>query len=210
MKLLVRISIEEKYNVISHALGSLMALLGLFLLLLNNADKTAFAAFSIVLYGITLVFMFSASTLYHSVSKTALKNKLRIADHISIYYLIAGTYTPVALILLLDTTGWLLFTIVWAIAGFGTVLKLFFTGKFEAISLVLYAIMGWLIIFDLDNLRLVVSEKGLFVLFLGGLFYTLGIIFYAVKKIPYNHFVWHLFVLAGAFCHWFFIFKYVI
>ncbi len=154
--------------------------------------------------------MFTASTIYHLVSRSPLKEKLRILDHISIYFLIAGTYSPVALILLEKTSGWALFWIVWGIAAIGTILKLFFTGRFEFISLLLYALMGWLILFDINNLKSVTTENGIQLLFLGGLFYTLGIVFYAVRKIPYNHFIWHLFVLAGAFCHWLFIFKDVV
>jgi hemolysin III len=99
---------------------------------------------------------------------------------------------------------------VWSIAAVGTILKLFFTGRFEFVSLGLYALMGWLIIFDLENLKAVTSDAGIQLLFMGGILYTVGIVFYAVRKIPYNHFIWHLFVLAGAFCHWLFIFMHVI
>lgn len=201
---------EEKYNVISHAVGAILSLLGLVLLLLSNTSKTGYAVFGILIYGFAMVFLFSSSSVYHAVKRGQLKEKLRILDHVSIYFLIAGTYTPVALILLENTSGWMLFWIVWGIAAIGTVLKLFFTGKFEFISLLLYAIMGWLIVFDLENLEAVIPESGIKLLFMGGVFYTVGIIFYAVHRIPFNHFIWHLFVLAGAFCHWLFIFRYVI
>lgn len=201
---------EEKYNVISHAVGAILSLLGLVLLLLSNTSRTGYAVFGILIYGFAMVFLFSSSSVYHAVKRGQLKEKLRILDHVSIYFLIAGTYTPVALILLENTSGWMLFWIVWGIAAIGTVLKLFFTGKFEFISLLLYAIMGWLIVFDLKNLEAVIPESGIKLLFMGGVFYTVGIIFYAVHRIPFNHFIWHLFVLAGAFCHWLFIFRYVI
>lgn len=197
---------EEKYNVISHAIGAALSLLGLVLLLILNTNKTVYSVFGILVYGAALVFLFSSSTMYHAVPRGRLKEKLRILDHISIYFLIAGTYTPVALILLENTSGWMLFGVVWVFAAIGTILKLYFTGRFEFMSLLLYAIMGWLIIFDINNLKAVTSETGLQFLFFGGVLYTAGIIFYAVKKIPYNHFIWHLFVLAGAFCHWLFIF----
>ena len=201
---------EEKYNVISHGVGVLLAIFGLFVLLIANTNKTSFSVFGILLYGSSMIGLFTASTIYHIVPWSPLKERLRILDHISIYFLIAGTYSPVTLILLYQGSGWVLFWVVWGIAAVGTILKLFFTGRFEFISLVLYAFMGWLIMFDLDSLRLVTSENGLQLLFLGGLFYTVGIIFYAVRKIPYNHFIWHLFVLVGAFCHWLFIFMDVV
>lgn len=201
---------EEKYNVISHALGAFLSLIGLLVLFNWDTNKTEYSAIGILIYGITLVFLFSSSTIYHAVPKGQLKERLRILDHISIYFLIAGTYTPVALIILENTSGWMLFYVVWGIAAIGTILKLFFTGKFEIISLLLYAIMGWLILVDLDNLKASTTENGVQMLFLGGIFYTVGIIFYVVKRIPYNHFIWHLFVLAGAFCHWLFVFKDVI
>ncbi|MEX0312675.1 MAG: hemolysin III family protein, partial [Allomuricauda sp.] len=127
---------------------------------------------------------------------------LRVLDHISIYYLIAGTYTPVCLTTLIDSKGWLLLYSVWGIALFGTVLKLFFTGKFEVFSLLLYGVMGWLVIIDYPFLSENISSKGLFYLALGGAFYTIGILFYAIKKIPYNHLIWHFFVLGGAISHW--------
>ena len=201
---------EEKYNVVSHAIGAILSLIGFLVLLYWDTNKTEYSEIGILVYGIALVFLFSSSTIYHAVPRGQLKERLRILDHISIYFLIAGTYTPVALIVLENTSGWMLFYVVWGIAAIGTILKLFFTGKFEIISLVLYAIMGWLILFDLDNLKASTSESGVQMLFLGGVFYTVGIIFYAVKRIPYNHFIWHLFVLAGAFCHWLFVYKDVI
>ena len=162
---------------------------------------------SVLVYCLSLVHLFTASTVYHSVQNPKLKKKFRIWDHISIYYLIAGTYTPVCLTILLPSKGWLLFYLVWGIALFGTILKLFFTGRFEVFSLVLYGIMGWIIVIDLPYLLENFSRSGLVYLSLGGAFYTLGIIFYAVKKIPYNHLIWHFFVLGGAISHWIMILK---
>lgn len=134
-----------------------------------------------------------------------IKRRLRILDHISIYYLIAGTYTPVCILILQDSRGTLLLTIVWGLALLGTVLKLFFTGKFEVFSLLLYAFMGWTIVLDLGFLLETLSSNGLLLLALGGGFYTIGILFYAIKKIPFNHLIWHFFVLGGAVSHWFFL-----
>ncbi|MCM4165829.1 MULTISPECIES: PAQR family membrane homeostasis protein TrhA [unclassified Arenibacter] len=196
---------EEKWNTLSHALGVVLGLIGFVVVLQNSRQHTTYATFSIVVYSVSIVMLFSASTLYHLVRDPNLKNGLRILDHISIYFLIAGTYTPVALILLGKGNGWLLFYTVWGIAALGTVMKLFYTGKYEFISVLLYLIMGWLIVLDLDTLLIKTSTVGLGVLFLGGAFYTLGIVFYAMERIPYNHFIWHLFVLGGAISHWFFI-----
>tara|TARA_R110002126_G_scaffold68413_14_gene173293 strand:- start:1500 stop:2117 length:618 start_codon:yes stop_codon:yes gene_type:complete len=196
---------EEKLNTLSHALGIILGLIGFVVLYLINDGHNSYGIFSISVYSFTFVLLFTASTLYHRVRDPKLKKKLRILDHISIYFLIAGTYTPVALIMLEKGNGWLLFYTVWGIAAFGTLMKLFYTGKYEFISLLLYLIMGWLIVLDLDNLLGQTTTIGLGTLFLGGAFYTIGILFYAIERIPYNHFIWHLFVLGGAISHWCFI-----
>lgn len=197
---------EEKWNAISHGFGILLGVLGFFLLLQNDGHKTEYSTESIIVYGISLILLFTASTLYHVISKKELKERFRILDHISIYYLIAGTYTPVALITLLDGNGWLIFCTVWGIALAGTILKLFFTGKYEFLSLVMYLTMGWLIIFDIQNLVERSSALGIWLLALGGAFYTLGIFFYTMRRIPYNHLIWHFFVLGGAISHWLMIY----
>lgn len=197
---------EELYNAISHIAGTLLAVLGLIVLLQNNSHKTDYAKASIIVYSLTLISMFAVSSLYHITQESSLKAKPCILDHINIYYLIAGTYTPVALITLLHGNGVIIFYTVWIIAAIGTVLKLFYTGRYEFISLFLYLGMGWLIVLDFQNLLHQTTSLGLILLFLGGIFYTLGIIFYAIHRIPFNHFIWHLFVLAGAICHWFFLY----
>ncbi|NER18642.1 PAQR family membrane homeostasis protein TrhA [Spongiivirga citrea] len=201
---------EERWNAGSHALGAVLGVIGLFLLLIDDTHKTTYSTLSILAYSFSLILLFTASTMYHSIQGIKRKSNLRKLDHISIYFLIAGTYTPVCLISLIDNKGWLLFYIVWGITAFGTVLKIFFTGKFEAISLVLYAVMGWLIVLDWDAMSTIHSNTGNGLLMLGGAFYTIGIIFYAVKKIPYNHIIWHFFVLGGAISHFWFIWKHVI
>ncbi len=201
---------EEKLNAFTHAFGALLGISALVLLILFNTDKTDLSLFSVIVYGISIIVLFTASTLYHTFKNERRKHYFRIIDHISIYILIAGTYTPVLLISLEKSLGWTLFWVVWGIAAFGVILKLFFTGKFEIFSTLLYLIMGWLIIFDFSNLSETIGSNGILFLFAGGLSYTVGIIFYAIQKIPYNHVIWHLFVLAGAICHFFMIFFYVI
>ncbi|MDP2527824.1 PAQR family membrane homeostasis protein TrhA [Maribacter dokdonensis] len=197
---------EEKFNTISHGVGAVLAMVGMIVLINANSHKSVYATFAIIIYSISLISMLTVSTIYHAVENRMWKLRTRILDHINIYYLIAGTYTPVALIILINGNGWLIFGTVWGIAAVGTILKLFFTGKFEIISLLLYLAMGWLIVFDFQNLIDNTSENGINLLMLGGAFYTIGIIFYAVRRIPYNHFIWHLFVLCGAISHWFFIY----
>ena len=197
---------EEFWNALSHGIGALMGFFGLIYLLILDAHKSAYSTLSIVFYGVSIILLYTASTIYHILTSVSWKHIFRKIDHISIYFLIAGTYTPVALISLASGNGWIIFWTVWGIAAVGTILKLFFTGRFEILSLLLYLAMGWLIVFDWDNLVIVSSKQGINLLMLGGDFYTVGILFYAIRKIPFNHFIWHLFVLAGSICHFLFIF----
>ncbi|MGI9552653.1 MAG: PAQR family membrane homeostasis protein TrhA [Aurantibacter sp.] len=201
---------EESFNAISHGIGAVLAILGMFLLLSRNSGKTEYATLSILIYSLTLIAMFTVSTFYHATNKSKLKKKLRILDHINIYFLIAGTYTPVALITLANGNGWTILYSVWGIAALGTLFKLFYTGKYEFLSLLIYVAMGWLIVLDFENLIDYMPCSGVQLLFLGGAFYTLGIIFYAWRRFPYNHFIWHLFVLGGAISHWLMIYYSVV
>ena len=201
---------EEHLNAISHGIGALLAIMAMFLLFIKNSEKSEYAFISILVYSATLVGMMSISALYHASNKQKTKKVLRILDHINIYFLIAGTYTPVALITLVNGNGWTIFCAVWAIAALGTLFKIFYTGKLEFLSLLLYIAMGWLIVLDFQNLIDFMPSLGIKLLFLGGAFYTLGIVFYALRKIPYNHFIWHLFVLGGAISHWLMIYLSVV
>ena len=206
----VQSAFEEQLNAASHAIGALLGIAGLVLLIVYNSNKTDWSLFSVIVYGISIIVLFTASTLYHFVKSDKRKHYFRIIDHISIYILIAGTYTPVLLIGLEDSLGWPLFWVVWGIAAFGVILKLFFTGRFETFSVLLYLAMGWLVVFDFAQLNEVIGSYGILFLFAGGLAYTGGIIFYTIEKIPYNHVIWHLFVLAGAVFHFFMVFGYII
>ncbi|MCL4125699.1 UNVERIFIED_CONTAM: hypothetical protein GTU68_028897 [Idotea baltica] len=206
----VQSAFEEQLNSATHAIGILLGITGLILLILFNSHKTDWSLFSVIVYGISIIVLFTASTLYHYVKSEKRKHYFRVIDHISIYILIAGTYTPVLLIALEDSLGWPLFWTVWGFAFFGVILKLFFTGRFEFFSVLLYLAMGWLVVFDFARLNEVIGSHGILFLFAGGLAYTGGIIFYAIEKIPYNHVIWHLFVLAGAIFHFFMVFGYII
>lgn len=202
--------LEERLNAWSHGIGAALGIAGLVLLIVFLKQNTPYALFSVIVYGVSIVILFLASTFYHAVSGERRKHYFRIVDHISIYLLIAGTYTPVLLITLPDSLGWVLFWVVWGIAAFGVILKLFFTGRFELFSTLLYLVMGWLIVFDFSTLADRMANNGLLLLFSGGLFYTIGIVFYAIEKIPYNHVIWHLFVLGGAICHFFMVYFFII
>lgn len=193
---------EEHWNTGTHGLAVILGLVGAYFMCRDSSGKEFYIRASVWVYSLAVILLFTASTLYHYISFPPLKRKLRILDHISIYYLIAGTYTPVALIVLRDSSGWLLFYLVWGMALFGTLLKLFFTGRFEIFSLLLYLIMGWLIVVDIENLMDRLSHQAQIFLMAGGAFYTVGIIFYAIRRIPFNHMIWHIFVLSGAVCHW--------
>ena len=201
---------EETFNSVSHGIGAALAVIGMVLLLSRDGHKTTYATLTIAVYSITLIAMFTVSTAYHTTKNIRLKKKLRVLDHINIFFLIAGTYSPVALITLIHGNGWAIFYAVWTIAAVGTLFKFCYTGKYEFVSLLLYVAMGWLVVLDFDNLINHTSAMGVRLLFLGGAFYTFGILFYALERIPYHHFIWHLFVLAGAFSHWLFMFLNVV
>ncbi|RED43413.1 channel protein (hemolysin III family) [Winogradskyella eximia] len=206
----IQTKLEEQLNAWTHGFGALMGIAALVLLIVKADSLTPWSLFSVIVYGLSIVILFLASTFYHAVEGEKRKHYFRIVDHVSIYLLIAGTYTPVLLILLPESLGWPLFWTVWGIAAFGVVLKLFFTGRFEVFSTLLYLVMGWLIVFDFSNVSDALGPNGILWLFAGGLFYTIGIIFYAIQKIPYNHVIWHLFVLGGAICHFFMVYLHVI
>lgn len=206
----IQTKLEEQLNAISHAIGALLGIAGLVLLIVLSTNKTEWSLFSIIVYGSSIIILFTASTLYHVTKTERRKHYFRIVDHISIYLLIAGTYTPVLLITLENSLGWILFWVVWGIAAFGVILKLFFTGRFGVFSTLLYLFMGWLIVFDFSAFSNLVHPNAILLLMAGGLSYTVGIIFYVVERIPFNHIIWHMFVLAGAICHFFMILFYVI
>jgi len=201
---------EEFWNALTHGLGVILGVVGLVILIVYETSKTDFSLFSVIVYGISIIILFTASTLYHTVRSEKHKHIFRVIDHISIYFLIAGTYTPILLITLQDSMGWPLFWTVWSIAAFGVILKLFFTGRFEIFSTLLYLVMGWLIIFDFSTLNDLMQPQGIYWLAAGGAAYTIGILFYALSNKPFFHVIWHVFVLIGAISHFMMVFRYVI
>ncbi len=202
---------EEKINIISHAFGIILSVISLALLIIHaklHGDTLHVISFGI--FGVSLIILYVASTLYHSSKEPKLRKRLRIFDHASIYVIIAGTYTPFTLVTLNGTIGWLLFGISWGFALIGIILKLFFTGKYKLISTLMYVFMGWLIIFAIKPLTANLSSDGLFWLVLGGLSYTIGAILYSIKKIKFNHAIFHILVLIGSGCHFISVYFYVL
>jgi hemolysin III len=200
---------EEFWNALTHFIGLLGSIIGMCFLLYTNNDLSTPSLFGVLFFGFGLLSVYLSSTLYHYVSEPILKEKLRIFDHISIYYLIAGSYAPVCLITLYDKSGIYIFIAVCIIAIFGTIFKLFYTGKFEKLSLGLYLVMGWLIIIDIKTLFQILELNAIILLALSGLSYTLGTVFYSMEK-KYAHTIWHLFVIAGSSFHFFLVLFYII
>lgn len=158
---------------------------------------------SLAIYGTTLIFLYLMSTLYHSISNQRAKRIFRIMDHSSIFILIAGTYTPIVLVTLRGPWGWTLFGVIWGIAIVGIVFKFLWVDRFRALSISLYIAMGWLILIAVKPLIEFAPPKLILWIFLGGICYTFGILFYRWKRLPYHHAVWHLFVMAGSIMHFF-------
>jgi hemolysin III len=202
---------EEEINIISHAIGFILSIVALVLLMTHanlHGDVWHIVSFSI--FGASLMMLYAASTFYHCAKKPEFRSRLKIMDHASIYVLIAGTYTPFTLVTLKGATGWMIFGISWGLALTGIILKLFFTGKYDLISTIMYILMGWVIVFAIKPLIRNLPLEGLLWLFAGGISYTVGAVLYSIEKIKLNHAIFHLFVLIGSFCHFMSVFFYVL
>ena len=201
---------EEKLNIWSHAFGIFLSIIALVLLIIKAVQQdNIWMMISFPIFGVSLILLYLASTLYHASKEPQKRIKLKVFDHAAIYVLIAGSYTPFTLVSLNGETGWLIFSMVWVMAFTGIILKLFFTGRFKVVSTAMYVMMGWLIVFYFQDLTASLHEKGVFYLILGGVLYTIGAILYSIKKIKFNHAIFHFFVLAGSFCHFLSIYLYV-
>lgn len=193
---------EERANAVTHWIGVSFAVCATVLLSVRAADAgDVWKLATYPVFGLSMVILYTASALYHSIPGVARKRRLRIFDHVSIYYLIAGTYTPVSLVGLRDHGGWAIFAVIWALAAAGTIYTMRFAGRFPAISTAIYVAMGWTAIFAVVPLVRTFPIGTLLWILGGGVAYTAGVGFYAWKRLPYNHAVWHLFVLAGSACH---------
>jgi len=195
---------EEIANAITHGIGALLAIAALVVLVvLAVMNGTVWHVVSFSIFGATLVLLYFASTLYHSLARTRARVVFNKIDHIAIYLLIAGTYTPFCLIALRGWIGWTVFGVVWACAIAGAVLKAISIGTRVRLSTILYVLMGWVIVFAIKPLYDAISLNGFIFLMAGGVSYTLGTIFFLRDRVKYNHSVWHLFVLGGSIFHFF-------
>ncbi|MCF7506515.1 MULTISPECIES: PAQR family membrane homeostasis protein TrhA [Vibrio] len=203
--------IEERANAITHGLGVVLGVVGLILLLIRAFDYQAdmLTVASMAVYGSSIILLFLASTLYHSITTEKTKRLLKTLDHCAIYLLIAGSYTPFLLVGLRTPLAMGLMAVIWGIALVGIIMKIAFVYRFKRLSLFIYLAMGWLSLIVVYQLAMNINIGGLVLLAVGGVIYSLGVIFYVAKRIPYNHAIWHLFVLAGCACHFFAIYLYV-
>ncbi|MBN96323.1 MAG: hemolysin III family protein [Flavobacteriaceae bacterium] len=205
-------SLEEGFNSLSHGITAVMAIAGLVILIVFGvqSDKD-WSLFSGLVYGCSLLLLYTFSALYHGLRNKKIKHLFNILDHCGIYLLIAGTYTPVVLISIGGLTGWIYFGIQWGMALFGIILKIFYTGKYNLISTLIYALMGWVIIFKIELVKTILAPTPYCLLLCGGLAYTVGIAFYLLDyRMKFSHFIWHLFVMLGSILHYMMIVGYVI
>ena len=202
---------EEGINIASHALGLLLSVAGLLALVtqaLQHGDTLHLVSASA--FAVSMITLYTASVAYHSARNPVLRTRLRTVDHAAIYVLIAGTYTPFALVTLQGTAGWILFGVIWGMAVTGIVLKLFFTGRYKLFSTLMYVFMGWLIVFFIKPLVANFPSAGVAWLLAGGIAYTLGAVIYSIPRVPFHHAVFHLFVVAGTACHFIAVYRYVL
>lgn len=196
--------LEEVLNAVSHGIGVLLSIAALTILVVFGSKYgTAWHIVSYSIYGSTLILLYLASTLYHSIPKGNIKKIFKVLDHSAIFLLIAGCYTPITLLGLKGALGWTLFGIVWGIAILGIIFKVIFIEKFKILSTIMYLAMGWIIIFAIKPLVEILPTKGLIFLVAGGITYSIGAIFYSIKKLKFNHSIWHLFVIGGSVFHFF-------
>ncbi|MBN2283559.1 MAG: hemolysin III family protein [Deltaproteobacteria bacterium] len=202
---------EEIANSITHGVGIVLAIAGLAVLTAFSAlFGTASHIVGCSIFGATLILLYTASTLYHGIRSPRVKRVLRLIDHSAIFLLIAGTYTPFTLVSLRGPWGWSLFGVIWGLAVLGILFELSPLRRFTVVSIILYIAMGWVVIVAIKPLFSALAPGGLILLFAGGISYTAGVGFYVFDRLPYNHAIWHLFVLAGSVLHFFAILFYVV
>ena len=202
---------EEIAHSVTHGLGVVLSIAGLAVMVTLAALRgNAWHVVSCSIFGVTLIFLYTASTLYHSIPHPGAKKVLRVFDHSAIFLLIAGTYTPFTLVTLRGGWGWTLFVLIWGLALVGIIYKITAKTRYRLLSVLLYLGMGWLVLVAIKPMVISVAMPGLLLLLAGGLCYTLGLIFFVWRSLPYSHAVWHLFVLAGSICHFFAVLLYVI
>lgn len=203
--------LEEIIDASTHGIGVLLSITALVILVTySSLQDDAWKIVSSAVFGSTLIIAYLSSTLYHLVQTPNIKRLFKLCDHLSIYLLIAGTYTPLTLVSLRHNYGWYLFTAIWGLAIAGIILKLFFSYRFRKLSTITYLLMGWLAVVAVEPIFKTLPFNAILWLLAGGLSYSLGVIFFVSDRLKYSHTIWHIFVLGGSFCHFFAILYYVI
>ncbi|WP_420795513.1 PAQR family membrane homeostasis protein TrhA [Halalkalibacillus sediminis] len=202
---------EEFVNAVTHGLGALLSIAGLVILIVfASLNGNAWQVVSVTVYGVTMLTMYLSSTIVHSLHEGKTKDFFLFLDHSSIYLFIAGTYTPILLVLLRGPVGWTIFGVIWGVAILGIIFKIFFVKKFMVISTLIYLLLGWMVVFVWQPLTEEMSYNGLIFLIVGGILYSVGSIFYMWRGFAYHHAIWHLFVIAGSAFHFFAILFYIV
>ena len=201
---------EEFWNWSTHFAGIILSLIGIPFLVIYNDNLTPYSLLSILFFSFGLLFVYCSSTIYHYIEEINLKEKLRVLDHISIYYLIAGSYAPVCFITLYEYSGIPIFITVLLFSIAGTLFKVFSKNRYNKGSLFLYLFLGWLIVFDVQTLFSLINSNAKALLISGGMLYSIGVFFYSSEKIKYSHTIWHLFVLLGSICHYLMVLLYIV
>lgn len=202
---------EEIANAITHGIGALLSVAGLVLLIVySSLYGTAWHIVSFTIFGTTMLLLYFSSTMVHALRPGKAKDVFEIFDHSSIYFFIAGTYTPITFIVIQGALGWTIFGIVWGLAIGGTIFKVFYVKKYLFTSTILYIVMGWLVVIGWGRIVSTLSTPGIVWLVIGGIFYTVGAVFYVWRGFKYHHMIWHLFVIAGSVAHFFCVLLYVL
>ncbi|MGL5268914.1 MAG: PAQR family membrane homeostasis protein TrhA [Selenomonadaceae bacterium] len=202
--------LEEILNAVTHGIGTALAVAALTAMLLLYYNDGVYHLTSCLIYGGSLILLYLASTLYHSFSNERVKAVFKFIDHAAIYVVIAGSYTPFTLLALPGSFGWKIFCFVWLLACAGIVFQLFCVKRFRMLGTFCYLAMGWFAVVMIGPLLETLPLEAVYWLVLGGAFYTVGALFYLIRKIPYNHAIWHLFVLAGSAAHFVAVFRFVL
>ncbi|HKX57731.1 MAG TPA: hemolysin III family protein [Xanthomonadales bacterium] len=203
--------LEEQINIWSHVVGLLLSVAGLLALVLRASQHSpGIPVLAVGIFGLSMVSLYAISALYHSSTDSRLRIRRRVYDHACIYVLIAGTYTPFALISLPPAVGNLVFLLVWGLALSGIILKIFFTGRFDLLSTLMYVAMGWMVVFFFNDFTAALTTQAMLWLAAGGVIYTLGAVMYSIERVPMGHAIFHLCVVLGSLCHYICIYFFVL
>ena len=201
---------EERINILTHGIGLGLSILATIALVFKALEFKALSeAFSFIVFGASLILLYAASTFYHAAKTDKKRHRLNVLDHASIYVLIAGTYTPYSVVSLPNDVGLIILTVIWVVAITGVILKLFYAGRYQVFSTIMYVLMGCIMFFAVKPLGENLSAEGVNLLFLGGVSYIVGAVIFSINKLKYNHAIFHFFVLGGSISHFCSIYFYV-